>query len=707
MPMQISGVTIQGGMNILPRAGAPSPTPGPAPGPSDPNFSNVVFMLDGDGTDGEANNTFTDSSTNAHTITKNGDVTQGSFSPYGDNWSNDFSGATDRLSWTNPSASYPPQLSFLNDTTSDGTIEAWINPRSLVNYNVSYAYAMPAIIAVGDTYFAFLVTNTGALSFYWWTGGPNFITTTTGTVEIGVWNHVAVTKSGNQIKLYINGVLGGSGTYATWSWGTSSGGQTLQVGWHKPSNVNCPFDGHISNLRVVNGSVVYTGNFTPPSETLTAITNTSFLTCQSNRFEDNSTNNYALVITGTPKVTPFSPFKDDDARDITTDGGSGYFDTSGDTLTVPYSSTLAMGTGDCTIEAWVYFESYPQAFSNILDTRDSGFGSDAISFSVENDGTFSFYAGSYSSTTHVLETASGTVTLNSWYHLVVTRVSGTTKLYVNGVEEASSTNAWNQTSGSSTNLYIAGAAGVTRQVNGYISNLRLVKGTAVYTTNFTPPTSPLTAITNTSLLLNFQDSAIYDYSGLNNIDTVGNAQIDTAVKKYGTGSVKFDGTGDCLEISDTTFNSTLAPTGTEDFTIEAWININAHKNYNYIYSQGYPIQWVVTSTGVIQTHFNDTDDSTTYFTCHQTSGSALSTGTWYHVAITRDGASFRLFLDGVQVGSASVASSIAVTSLNPRIGDWALGGYSMNGYIDDFRITKGVARYTSNFTAPTAALPKF
>ena len=80
MAMQISGVTIQGGMNILPSAGAPSPSPTPAP--SDPDFSNVVFMFDGDGTNGAQNNTFVDGSSNGYTVTENGTVIQGSFSPY-------------------------------------------------------------------------------------------------------------------------------------------------------------------------------------------------------------------------------------------------------------------------------------------------------------------------------------------------------------------------------------------------------------------------------------------------------------------------------------------------------------------------------------------------------------------------------------------------------------------------------------------------
>ena len=73
-----------------------------------------------------------------------------------------------------------------------------------------------------------------------------------------------------------------------------------------------------------------------------------------------------------------------------------------------------------------------------------------------------------------------------------------------------------------------------------MSDMRVVNGTAVYTSNFTPPTAPLTKVTNTKLLANFTNAAITDSTGKNNVETGGTAQLDTTVKKFGTASHESD-----------------------------------------------------------------------------------------------------------------------------------------------------------------------
>ena len=86
--------------------------------PTDTNFKNVTLLLHGDGSNGAQNNTFIDSSTNNFTITRNGNTTQGSFSPYGSNWSNYFDGTSDYLTYTGGSS--------LNFGTGDFTIELFV-----------------------------------------------------------------------------------------------------------------------------------------------------------------------------------------------------------------------------------------------------------------------------------------------------------------------------------------------------------------------------------------------------------------------------------------------------------------------------------------------------------------------------------------------------------------------------------------------------
>ena len=95
---------------------------------------------------------------------------------------------------------------------------------------------------------------------------------------------------------------------------------------------------------------------------------------------------------------------------------------------------------------------------------------------------------------------------------------------------------------------------------------------------------------------------------------------------------------------------------------------------------------------------------------NQTQGTrtALSNNTWYHVAVTRSGSTWRLFLNGTQEDSVTQSSYITDSGSTTRLGNYgpsATASDGLNGYIEDFRITRGVARYTSNFTAPTSAHP--
>lgn len=185
--------------------------------------------------------------------------------------------------------------------------------------------------------------------------------------------------------------------------------------------------------------------------------------------------------------------------------------------------------------------------------------------------------------------------------------------------------------------------------------------------------------------------------------TVGNAQIDTAQFKYGTSSILLDGTGDYL----TTPDNADWDLGAGNFTIELWVRYNAVDTTDlYVAQWGGTSAWAFyRETGSLYFRFFDTGaalNDTSY-------AWTPSTNTWYHVCAMRTGDVFSIFIDGVNVATQTYAKTIrngsnvlAVGSLTPG----GFGGYDLNGWIDDLRITKGVARYSdSGFTPPTAAHP--
>ena len=195
--------------------------------------------------------------------------------------------------------------------------------------------------------------------------------------------------------------------------------------------------GYISNLRVIKGTALYTTNFTPPTENLTAVAGTSLLTCQSNRFIDNSTNAHTITVTGNPEISAFNPFGQ--ASEYAVGNNKGTVEFSGDEyLSVPIDSSLQFGTGDFTIEFWLYFIS--------RDTYGSGLINNYSSYTSGSLGIFAGHYGSSSTRYQVYYNGLGVpnivstsnIIYNAWQHIALVRNSGTITLYINGVSQGTS-----------------------------------------------------------------------------------------------------------------------------------------------------------------------------------------------------------------------------------------------------------------------------
>ena len=192
-------------------------------------------------------------------------------------------------------------------------------------------------------------------------------------------------------------------------------------------------------------------------------------------------------------------------------------------------------------------------------------------------------------------------------------------------------------------------------------------------------------------------TTILDYNRSPQIITaVGNAQISTAQSKFGGSSMLFDGTGDWLTAPD----NAIYNFGTGDFTVECWIYLNAINRVNGIWTNG---PAAAGSFGFYVTSGNKLEASY-YGGATVTGATSLAVNTWYHVAVSRSGTTNRVFLNGTQ--DATNTSSNNNTTSKCMVGNsFTDQPDSPNGYIDDLRITKGVARYTTTFTPPAAAFP--
>ena len=622
-------------------------------------------------------------------------------------YSNFFDGNGDYLSLASNAA--------FNIFNGDMTVECWFYQTSTTNTSqhlfafVEDATNRESIYFAGTTLTFWTSSSAGS--------GPRI---TYSAPTLNTWHHLAIAKSGSTFTMYVDGISAGTSTTTQYS----TANQLLRIGTYDGTTAADYFTGVISNVRVVKGTAVYTANFTPPTAPLTNITNTSLLTCQSSTFIDNSTANggVGFTITATGNVqpvtspTPFPANVDtttlNSAYSTSLIGGSAYFDGTGDYLSVAQTTATDLGSGNFTLEFWLYFTGAVTSPYNITGKWNSttqwllqwrNAGADSIA-----NQHWRFYTNNGAApSTDFIEASTTSVAQNTWMHIALVRNGSNFILYRNGVQVGSTYTSSSAVTATSDTLQIASAQSGSNPFQGYMAGYRLVIGSALYTAAFAPPLTPPTNITNTQLLTNYTNGAIFDNTAKNVLETVGNAQISTTQSKWGGSSMSFDGTGDVLIIP---YSPTIDLGGTTPFTIEFWIYMNslaargsvAAKNDGSSAANS-QFDLNIETTGQVNVQFYSGGSA---ITINSATG-VITTSSWIYVALTKDvSGNYKIFINGTQSGSTTTStSSINSPVRQLTIGAQTIGGgTSLNGYIDDLRITKGVARYITNFTPPTSQL---
>jgi hypothetical protein len=390
-------------------------------------------------------------------------------------------------------------------------------------------------------------------------------------------------------------------------------------------------------------------------------------------------------------------------------------------ISIPYSNLIDFGSSSFTLEFYVYYSSIPWSYYLFNS------GNDGIRLSGDQFGGGRLIVQVFSATQGMVNHTIGNMVLNTWHHFALCRDGNTFYVFWNGslVYTSSGSEAIKATTSNST---IA-----AYNFLGYIDDFRITKGVCRYIANFTPltyafpnnpdnvvnpPTDPF--FSNVSLLLHMNgfngSTAFTDGSASPKlVSAVSQAQISTAQSKFGGASALFDGAGDYLSVS----NSSFMNIDTAEYTIELWFYIAGNSpldnggqrngslitcfttsgSTNNTWALGVSGNSTTTGTGLSASFVSTTSSNVTYT-------GTIAKNVWHHIALVKNGTNAQIYLNGSSVASATIGSTYT-TSTTMKIGATGYAGYfqEFNGYIDELRITKGVARYTANFTPPDMAFP--
>ena len=409
---------------------------------------------------------------------------------------------------------------------------------------------------------------------------------------------------------------------------------------------------------------------------------------------------------------------------FTGDDRAVYFDGSSDYLTSTDAKDDAnFDNSDWTLEFWINpSNTFGSAVEHFMGCGGghSGWNSTTghswiiFAYNSTNEIYFQWWNGS----TNVNMAASDDLLpKGTWTHVAVVNQSGTKRFYIGGVQVDTDSNTKAATSNPTT-FNVGVSAATANKFNGYLYDVSIQRGYCKYEdgTTFTPPTSKITADSNTEFLLQPEkdDSSFEDESSNGHTvstqgspTTIASTPYEAAAKST---AIYFDGTGDNLVVtSDSSFNEF----GTEDFTIEMWVNPTDQGSGSFaqmfeLYGSSSDRMYLRIERQSSQNVYKFVNDGTNDFDVE--SDSAPDYGNWQHLAVVRNGTSITMYVDGTaQTDSVTISSSAAYNwaSTNLNIGKGSVGGSSADyeGYIFDYRITKGTARYTSDFSSDLPSAP--
>ncbi len=634
-------------------------------------------------------------------------------------------------------------------------------------------------------------------------------------LPLNTWTHYSFVRTSNIIFVYINGILSGTSSVSPASSDRITIGNYIAVSYFK--------SGYYQDLKIYKGLAKYQENFTPPLPTYGTISYTTGITnvgvATTAFFESTGDTPSAEVAIGSSTAAQVASslvlampmnrtfgFQDINVaiRGLTSGASAGtaktvglgttstanapthprissteskwydgaaYFDGE-DYVTITNSSDVAFGTSDFTVEGWCY-RTGNSNYAPLLEIGNHA-SSTGILF-MAADATASnvarIYSGGFFGTSNILP-------LNQWYHLAFVRSSGNLLIYVDGVLQSSTAFTNNLTD--STTLYISNTASYAYRYTGYFQDIKVYKGFAKYTANFTPPrpicgfttdistqtgftTTSATGVALTSIVGLGSTSTLafgadQTYAGITSITS--SSGITTLPDPYaqnlvlalplanitGAGnsftndrntqirSVSLVGAGVTAGTTKTITNTgvttvSLGSTGkwysnaayfdggdygsifynadfnfgTGDLTVEMWVNPDNISGIDGLYAtsggSGANPKFVIhLDAGTPKVHLNNLTGGSDIYT---NATSTIASRTWTHLAYVRKNSVWSWFINGVLSGTGSNSTDITFTSQPTYIGYGGEGYFTeFNGYIQDLKVYKAFAKYTTNFTPP-------